>query len=180
MSFFPAQKFGTTSSGFTIIELVVVFAVIAILGTVGVASFVNYNNSQKIINATQDLKTFMVSARSLATSQKIVGTACYGTSLTLDGYEVDMCCPSAGSGCNCVSDANKDYQMLISCGGNSFVVDSKKLPSGIVVNNASTTSRSYYFKTVTGGVNGAGSVSLIDQTTNQTKTISVSSTGIIQ
>ncbi len=49
--------------GFTIIELLVVFTVIAILSGVGIASFVSYSRSQELNQTSNDIKLFVTQAK---------------------------------------------------------------------------------------------------------------------
>lgn len=166
--------------GFTLIELLVSFSILAMLAVVGVAAFVNYSNSQRIVNAMSDLRTTLINARSLSFSQSTVGTGCYGSSLPFQGYKVLVCCPSAGSGCPCISSATRDYEIDAVCGGSSFFKQGTKLPANVSVNTTSTTSRSFFFKGLSGGVDGAGQVALQDTQTSVTKIATVSATGAIQ
>ena len=74
--------------GFTLLELVVVFSVIAIISTVGVVSFSNYNKSQELSQAVSDIVTLLNSAKSNSLSQ-IKPEAC-SPLYTLDGYRVTV------------------------------------------------------------------------------------------
>jgi prepilin-type N-terminal cleavage/methylation domain-containing protein len=55
--------------GFTLIELIVVFTVIAILSTIGTVSFVSYSRTQSLNQATNDLVQALTTAKSLSASQ---------------------------------------------------------------------------------------------------------------
>ncbi len=57
------SKLQTSSSGFTIIELLVVFTVMAILGGIGVASFVSYSRSQQVNQTANNLKLLINEAK---------------------------------------------------------------------------------------------------------------------
>src|SRR3989344_5628569 len=59
--------------GFTLLELIIVFSVIAIVSTVGVASFVNYNKAQSLNTSYLDLVNSLNTARSYSVSQIKVG-----------------------------------------------------------------------------------------------------------
>jgi prepilin-type N-terminal cleavage/methylation domain-containing protein len=56
-------------NGFTLIELVVVFTVIAILSTIGTVSFVSYSRAQVLNQTTSDLVQALDTAKSLSASQ---------------------------------------------------------------------------------------------------------------
>jgi prepilin-type N-terminal cleavage/methylation domain-containing protein len=55
--------------GFTLIELIVVFTVMAILSTIGVVSFVSYSRTQVINQVVSDLVQNLSMAKSLSASQ---------------------------------------------------------------------------------------------------------------
>ena len=55
--------------GFTLIELIVVFTVMAILSTIGVVSFVSYSRTQVLNQAVSDLVQNLNMAKSLSASQ---------------------------------------------------------------------------------------------------------------
>lgn len=84
LNFFKKKKF---SSGFTLIELIVVFSVIAVISTVGVVSFTSYNKTSELNSAVSDTISFLNSAKSNSLSQ-IVPEECDVQGLALEGYEV--------------------------------------------------------------------------------------------
>ena len=51
------KKNGNCRNGFTLIEMVVAFSILAVLSTIGIAAFVNYSRSQAMQQATNDLST---------------------------------------------------------------------------------------------------------------------------
>src|SRR5260221_7288202 len=82
--------------GFTLIELMVVFSVMVILSSVGIASFVSYSHSQQVDTNMKELKTSLFTARSRALSQ-LRDSSCFAPGFTgvgyeLKGYQVVMCC----------------------------------------------------------------------------------------
>lgn len=162
-------------AGFTIIELIVVFSVIAILSTIGIASFQSYTNSQKLRNASLELKTMLQQARSEAQSQT-KPTNCG----MFQGYEVRVCCVPGGSNCPiCLSSGNYELDALCSNSPNGIAVMNISLVKGISIDTAGTTQRSYIFRPITGGVVQGGSI-VLDGFTNDKKTITVTQAGIIQ
>src|ERR1035437_7326877 len=58
-----------SQQGFTLIELIVVFTVIAILSTIGTVSLVSYSRTQTLNQATSDLVQTLNTAKSLSASQ---------------------------------------------------------------------------------------------------------------
>lgn len=163
------------AKGFTLIELIVVFTVLAILSTMGIASFVNYTNSQKLRNSTLDIKTFLQQARSQSANQ-VKPSSCTG----FQGYEVRICCVPSGSNCPiCLSADNYELDVVCTNNPNGILIDSSTLPSVVTVDDAGTTQRSYRFIPITGGVLKGGSI-LLKGTNNDQTTISVSGAGVIQ
>src|SRR5437879_989228 len=84
--------------GFTIIELLLVFSLLAIISVISFASFSAYNTSQKLATATLDLKNTLEYAKSQTASQ--VNTCASGQQFL--GYKVLMCC-QGGSCPTCLS-----------------------------------------------------------------------------
>src|SRR3989339_1053168 len=72
--------------GFTLIELVVVFSIIAIISTIGIISFSNYNKIQQLNQAVSDTVNLLNSAKSNSLSQ-IKPEACDPT-YELYGYRI--------------------------------------------------------------------------------------------
>lgn len=161
--------------GFTLIELVVAFSVIAFLSTVGIASFVNYSRSQALVVSTKDLVNVLNLAKSRSLSQVLASSQCPGQSLI--GYEVRLCGFSTPT---CLSEG--DYELNIACSGNIFSpVETKKLPVGISFDENQTTTTSFLFPILTGGVNmGGGDGTIVLSGYGQTRTIMVNSSGVIQ
>lgn len=164
---FPSKR------GFTIIELIVVFSVIAIISTIGIASFVSYTNSQKLRNAVLEVKTALQDARSQALSQTRPNT-CNGT---LDAYEVRICCKSSGTGCpSCITSG--DYEIDAICSNVAVNTSFGTLPSDVTFSSTQTTQRTFHFVPIVGGVTNSGTIGITQS--NTTQTINVTSTGVIQ
>lgn len=161
--------------GFTLIELVVAFSVIAFLSTVGIASFVSYSRSQALSVSAKDLVNALNLAKSRSLSQVLAPSQCPGQSLI--GYEVRLCGFSTPT---CLSEG--DYELNITCSGNIFSpVETKKLPVGISFDENQTTTTSFLFPILTGGVNmGGGDGTIVLSGYGQTRTIIVNSSGVIQ
>ena len=75
-----------TNNGFTLLELVVSLSVIAILSTIGIASFVSQSKSATLQAATSEVVSEISLAKSRASSQ--VNNNCKKNGQTLKGYEV--------------------------------------------------------------------------------------------
>lgn len=80
--------------GFTLIELIIAFTVLAILSVVGVASFVDYSRSQTLLSDRQKLITVLNTAKANASSQ-LKNAYCPNNDIpalnqTLNGYSVTI------------------------------------------------------------------------------------------
>lgn len=130
--------------GFTLIELIVVFSVMAILATAGLAAFVDFSRQQTINTVAQEIKTMVFDARSRASSQ----VSLCPSGQQFNGYLV-LFCPTSGSCTSCASGA--DYQLDIRCNSTDTLVagTAKKLPPKITITPESHT---LLFSPITGTV----------------------------
>lgn len=143
--------------GFTLLEILIAFAIIAVLSLIGIASFISFNRSQILNTATSDF----VSALNLAKSRTLSQVKpCSGN---FKGYKVGIC-PDGCGGSN-----TYDYAVYAICEISPPVPDTlvlgKKLPSETF--NITTTggSSSFLFKVLTGFVQfSAGSSETITVT----------------
>ncbi len=155
--------------GFTLIELIVVFSVIAVLSTIGVASFVSYSRAQTLKQATNDFITVLNTAKSRASAQVKPSSQCL-SSRVLQGYSVT------------VNISGRAYSLNIICSGVTTVLSTLTLPTGVTFNSATatppTTTTNIVFSVLTGGVTGTGDVVL--NAYGATKTVTINSVGGIQ
>lgn len=176
---------GFNQRGFTIIELVVVFSIIAVLSIIGVAAFVNYSRVQTVESAASNLSSFFVVAKSRASAQvKPTSQApLCDSSKVLNGYKV-IICQTSTSDVLC-SDPNS-YVLAVVCSdpavssnssNPSYKIDSKILPKNVTF-SPSPTSTIIFFPVISSGVAGPGIISLSGY--GFTKTITVDSVGGIQ
>lgn len=162
--------------GFTLIELLVVISITGIVGSVSIISFSNYNRSQILQTAANELATTLNLAKSRAQSQL---KPCSDTDV-LKGYKVSINTSGA--------DDNK-YKMDAICWdgvlpdpgtcGGSIVHNSvplKPLPPDITF--TSSTFANYCFPTLIGGVQQAGEIILSGY--GQTKRVIIDSVGGIR
>ena len=126
-------KISNIKKGFTLIELIVVFASIAFLSIIGIASYRTYSQSQSLQAATQELVTTIKLAKSRANSQ-VKPPICVGQ---LDGYSVE------------ISYVNKKYTLNAVCGGNSFPLQTITLPNNIIFDGDKTTTTKVFFAVIT-------------------------------
>lgn len=128
------------SKGFTLLEIIVVFSVISIVATVGVAAFVNYSKTQSLQVSYLDLKNTLATAKSYSISQ-VKPAEC--VTYTLIGYEVNL------------DIFNNKYSLIAKCQGFDKILKTSSFPANITFNNSLTTSNSLLFpilsKQVTGG-----------------------------
>jgi prepilin-type N-terminal cleavage/methylation domain-containing protein len=146
-------------NGFTLIELIVVFTVIAILSTIGTVSFVSYSRQQSLSQATNDLVQTLNTAKSLSASQLKTldrngsgSKDCLDTQ-TLNGFGVQVY----------VADQENNqyaYALYMKCVGSNdvpvpLVTDSKwqtPLPKEVAVNLASGAIYDVFFPILSGGM----------------------------
>lgn len=153
--------------GFSLIELIIVLTIIAIISTIGIASFVNYSRSQTVKNVALDLVTILNTAKSKALSQvKPPSTILECNGKSLDGYEVSICQQA-----NCISSANNyNYELHVVCEGNKGLIDGRINPSGISI---SPDGENFFFPVLKGGISLSNSVSITVSGFNTTKIITV-------
>lgn len=110
-------------SGFTLIEILVVFSVIAILAGVGIASFVSYSRFQEVNQAANSIKLLVNEAKFNSLSVVKTLSDQQGQSITcgvqsLVGYRVDIIQP-------------RTLNLIQVCDLNSTTVKSIELPQTI-------------------------------------------------
>ena len=108
------KLFSSLQGGFTLIELIVAFTVIAILSVVGVASFADYSKSQTILADRQKLISVLNTAKANASSQLKETTDCPTSSNpllneALNGYLITI-------------DDDKNYTLYIECINTSSLI----------------------------------------------------------
>lgn len=160
-------------NGFTLVELIVVITFIAILSSIGIASFVNYSKVQTLQVATTELISALNFAKSRSFSQ--IKPASCATDKSLEGNKV------------VISTASPIYEIDVVCGGLTFKIGEGKLPNGVIFYENGTTSMSFFFPVISNGVkimvNDAqvqGSKTITLKGDNQTKTVTVDSVGGIR
>ena len=157
-----------SQKGFTLLELIIVFTVIAILSTVGLASFVNYSKTQALQQSYNDLLNTLNTAKSDAFSQ-IKPSQC--NSYTLNGYSVVI-----------NTSTWKSYSLNVICSGNTFTLSTITLPTNVSFNTGSgtppTTTTNVFFSLLTSGVVGTGNIVLSGN--SKTKTITITGVGGIK
>ncbi|MFH1833234.1 MAG: prepilin-type N-terminal cleavage/methylation domain-containing protein [Candidatus Levyibacteriota bacterium] len=161
------QFLAFSRKGFTLIEFLVAFSIMAMLATFGLASYVNYSRMQTMNTAAYDVITMLNKAKSMAMSQAIQkgeNNMCGNDSFK--GFAV-LICGLGGSLCQDRNDENKtnaNYEFDIVCGGNDSIantnnpIENKKVPSEVEFKENSSTF--FLFKSVVGGVKNGGNITL--------------------
>lgn len=148
------------TAGFTIVEIVVVFAITAILSTIGIASFVTYNQTQILLTAESDLRSTLNLAKSRALSQAKPAQC---ATQVLSGYRVNL---SLGS---------RNYTLEAVCSGASYSLQTTTLHPDLMF-GAGTNPTSYFFPVIVSGVSGSGMIIITGY--GQSRTITIDSIGI--
>lgn len=101
--------------GYTFIELLVVFSIIAIISGASIAAFVNFGNTQAVDTTAEEIASVVTSARQQAVSQ-IKPSQCTATQ-SLSRYSV------------VIDKAASTYNVEANCGGQNVQVTTRRLPS---------------------------------------------------
>jgi len=145
-------------TAFTLIELLVVISVIAILFTIGMAAYNEFNRSQILSQAAKNLKNDLRMAQSKALS----GEKPAGCTGTLDGYQFVF--------------TNNTYTLNAICPPNVVLVKSTTLPQNVIFDPVPT--QLLTFKVLTRGVDNPQIITLTAFTTKN-QTVNVSASGEI-
>lgn len=150
-------------SGFTIIELLVVFTIMGILTTLVIASFSKYNSSQVFNTSVASVVDLLNRAKSEAMSQ-VKPKQCISTNQALRGYQV-VVDPSTGK-----------YELDAVCSSASYVIESRKLPPNYGVSFvAAGTTTTTFFSVLTGSVPQNCTIKITNLSTTKTITITTAS-----
>jgi len=158
------------SVGFTLLELIIVFTVISILSTIGIASFVDYSRVQVVQSAGSNLEATINMAKSRALSQtKPAGCE----SQVLQGYEVVI---------DTVNKPNS-YTIWAVCSdslANPFGASTNKvsLPTSVNFDLNKTTTNTVFFPVLTGGIKGGGVIALTGY--GQSRCVSMGGGSLVQ
>jgi len=111
-------------NGLTLIELIVVMAIIALLSGGGLAAYTSFNQSQTLKAAAENVKNNLRLVQSRALSQEKPATGC----AVLDGFRVD------------ISVGTANYSYLALCNGDIPLETSRQslspLPAGVTFASA--------------------------------------------
>jgi prepilin-type N-terminal cleavage/methylation domain-containing protein len=175
------------SQGFTLIELVVAFSIMAILSTIGVASFVSYSQSQVLQQTENDLATALNTAKSLSASQ----VTSYSVNNNVNALKCNNGESFGGYGVRINTAASPNYfYIYIMCSGAEKPsyppgVNSQqtvqKLPSNVSFDTApgKITTSDVSFPVLNGGVIGSGIITIKNSLTSTGKTVTIDIGGSI-
>lgn len=151
--------------GFTLIELMIVLSIMSVLGTVGIAGFRAYSQTQVLQSAVNEFATALNTARSRALSQ--VKPASCGSAKTLDGYGIKVLADTGTP--------KYSYSMFFTCSGSDMSADKDKiLPKDISFAGADN-GKSFFFPTLTGQVQAPDQITVSGY--GKDKIVSVNSLG---
>jgi prepilin-type N-terminal cleavage/methylation domain-containing protein len=125
----------TSGDGFTLIELVVVFALVSILSGIGMVSLHNYTEQATVADTAAEFSAALSHARSRALSQVKPETSVCNAN-QLDGYRVTL---------SCLQGPCSGYAIIPVCGGEeSTTVGSGTFPETVSV---TATTQTVLFRT---------------------------------
>lgn len=146
------------NSGYTVIELLVVFSIIAVMAIVSIASFNSFNDSKINDSAVSDVAMLLNTAKSRAISQ-VKPSDCLNK--TLIGYKVVITKPD-------------QYSMFVLCDNITYPVGTTQfLPKNVIFTN----NPSAVFNVSTGILDQPVSINMTGNGIN--KQININSTGIV-
>lgn len=163
--------FHSRMNGFTVIELLLVFAILASISTVALVGFNQFNTAQQFNNAALDVAAIIQKAKSRAQSQVKPQSVVACQTNPLQGYAVHIC---GFPGAQCAGSGTGIYELHVVCGSTSVMQETKQLPSDITFGNGTNGIISFRI------LNGSAQPGSIILTKNgNTKTIQVTSVGNI-
>jgi len=127
------KKVRNKSFGFVLIELMVVFSLMALISGIGFVSFSSYSQKQTVNQAAQDIKLIFDNAKFNALSSVKESTSC--SNGTLVGYKIVVC-----SKASCLGPATDAYEIDVMCSDVDTLLYSKKLPQNVIIDATSTCS----------------------------------------
>ncbi|MBI2443540.1 MAG: prepilin-type N-terminal cleavage/methylation domain-containing protein [Candidatus Levybacteria bacterium] len=154
------------SGGFTLVEILLVIAVVSIVTSVGANTYNDYANAKRISTAADEVANALNVAKSRAISQ-VKPAAC--GSAELDGYRL-VVCPGGCTG------GNYRYQVETYCGGNGVRVGPiYSLPANVTF--SSTSQQTVLFRTITGAAESSNDIIL--NSSGKTRRVSTTKAGVI-
>lgn len=142
-------------SGFTLIELIVAFAIASILALMGLASFVGFHRRQELGTSQQNLANVFQIARSRALSQVKPKDWCGSATDIIAGYKVVLCgVTSVLPPGSCIGSGDNAQLQVVCPEGSDHKITGIKFPSSVSY-DTSTTQGVFYFRVLNASVEGA-------------------------
>jgi prepilin-type N-terminal cleavage/methylation domain-containing protein len=132
---FPKIRELTNNAGFTLIEILVAFSIVAVITGIGVTSFANISRRQIVYESVTNLKQSIDQARFNAVSG--VKSPC-GDSDELVSYRVRICENQSCTG------TNNNYRIEADCKSQVVLVSQKQMPDAVTFQPAQTGSTCQY------------------------------------
>ena len=155
-------------SGYTLIEILVVLALGAIVFVGGYTAYQDFARRQVLDNAHEELKSNFALARQLALAgEKPAGFCESSSSFSLLGHQINLESGQYKIQAKCSNDVTSDVRTFL-------------LPSGISITSGWTTSNPILFKALGEGADQNVTITIMQNSTSDTKQIQVSTQGRIE
>ena len=156
------KKIQKNSFAFTLIEMMVAVTVMGILTAVGVASYRQFNERQKVVTAGKEVITLLRNTQKKAKSGDRP-IECDAPYRVLDGYKMR------------VTIATSQVDIIAMCRGLDVITDTVLLTNDAIFSSGGE----YIFKGLSGGVDGAGVITVTDVNLVHSYEVEITNTGAI-
>ncbi len=155
-----------TNKGFTLVELTIVFSIIALVGSIGYASYTTFSERQTLEQAALNLKSGIDDTKISAIS-RVKPTGCAATSV-LNGYSINIC---TGTSCTNM------YDIAPVCPPSAPASVPKKRPTNIVASFEGQCTNPLIFSAQIGLTSGPCTITLYNTKNNAFKTVCIDAGG---
>lgn len=155
------------TSGYTLIELLIVMAIIAILVTIGYLNFQDYSRHQALISAARSIQVNIRQAEEYAAAGKKPS----GCLTLLNGYQFKVT-------------SQTTYEIDAICTPNSFYIINQPFTMPLGMTIAAPNPNPVIFKSLAQGTNigsgGTASIVITQTVSGNTKTVTIGANGDVQ